>query len=172
MENKEPRTFQDVRVFAGDNFYPAADANYRNLVWENIGLSGVVKKNTEIGTIPSWGPQFRVSFEMMIKSFVGGKWANVLSFKGNGATSNCCKPGDRVPAVFIKTNRNKKKYLVFSNSINGNGKYSYKYENVKLNKWYKITIEQIMENGTVRIVVLENKYVNKLFLTDLFHCHN
>ena len=108
---------------------------------------------------------------MMIKSFTGGKWANVLSFKGNGAKSPCCKPGDRVPAVFIKTNRNKKKFLVFSYPVNGNGHYVYKY-NVELNKWYKITIEQIMENGKVRIVVLENKYVNKLFLTGLFHCHN
>ena len=31
-------TFNNVRVFAGDNFSPAADASYRNLVWENIPI--------------------------------------------------------------------------------------------------------------------------------------
>ena len=45
MENKDPKTFQDVKVFAGNNFVSAADVTYRNLVWENIGLSGVIKKN-------------------------------------------------------------------------------------------------------------------------------
>ena len=33
MENTEPRVFEDVKVFAGDG-YPAADAIYKNLVWE------------------------------------------------------------------------------------------------------------------------------------------
>ena len=33
VENTEPRTFQDVKVFAGDG-HAAADARYKNLVWE------------------------------------------------------------------------------------------------------------------------------------------
>ena len=33
-ENTDPRTFRDVKVFASDNFHPAADARYKNLVWE------------------------------------------------------------------------------------------------------------------------------------------
>ena len=36
VENKDPKTFEDVKVFAGNNFMPAADASYRNLVWENL----------------------------------------------------------------------------------------------------------------------------------------
>ena len=80
-------TFQDVRIFAGDKFYPAADASYRNLIWENISLSGVVKKNTAIATIPSWGPQFRISFDLKINSLASGNrggWASVISFKKDG----------------------------------------------------------------------------------------
>ena len=30
------RTFNGVKVFAGDNLWPAADASYRNLLWENL----------------------------------------------------------------------------------------------------------------------------------------
>ena len=31
-----PGTFNNVKVFAGDNFYAAADASFKNLVWENL----------------------------------------------------------------------------------------------------------------------------------------
>ena len=171
-------TFQDVKVFAGEEFLPAADVAYNNLTWDivseeneeeenevvqkteegikeenegkNEGLSGVVEKDNEIGTIESWGPHFRVSFEMIIKSFVGAKWTNILSFKGNGATSHCCQLGDRAPAIFLQ---NKEKYLLFSHSVNGNGNYAYTYRGLQLNKWYKITVEQIKEirDGKVRV---------------------
>ena len=184
-------TFQDVKVFAGDKFLPAADVAYNNLTWDitatlseasstsdgpggiqstatpregsstsegpggiqstattSEGLSGVVEKDNEIGTIESWGPHFRVSFEMIIKSFVGAKWTNILSFKGNGATSECCQPGDRAPAVFLQEH---KKLLVFSNTVNGNGGYAFHWnKKVELNKWYKIIIEQISINGKVK----------------------
>ena len=35
VENTNPQSFEDVKVFAGDNFYPASDATYKNLVWES-----------------------------------------------------------------------------------------------------------------------------------------
>ena len=28
--------YNDVKVFAGDNVFPAANASYKNLVWENL----------------------------------------------------------------------------------------------------------------------------------------
>ena len=34
VENKDARAFKDVKVFAGDNFYPPADASYTNLNFE------------------------------------------------------------------------------------------------------------------------------------------
>jgi len=40
VENTNPRTFEDVKVFAGDNFYPAPDASYKNVHWENIESAG------------------------------------------------------------------------------------------------------------------------------------
>ena len=43
VENKEPRSFQDVTVLAGNRFFTAADASYRNLTWD-IGDSA---KNLE-----------------------------------------------------------------------------------------------------------------------------
>ena len=36
VENKTPKTFRSVQVSVGDNFNPAADAKYRNLVWKSL----------------------------------------------------------------------------------------------------------------------------------------
>ena len=35
VENTDARTFKDVGVFAGDNFYPPTDGSYSNLIWES-----------------------------------------------------------------------------------------------------------------------------------------
>ena len=35
-ENKDPRIFPDVKVFAGDKFLPPADVAYRNLTWSAL----------------------------------------------------------------------------------------------------------------------------------------
>ena len=42
QEKTENLTFDDVKVFAGDNFYPAADASYKNLIWENLPVPDVM----------------------------------------------------------------------------------------------------------------------------------
>ena len=36
QENTNAQSFDDVEVFAGDSFYPAADASYKNLIWKNL----------------------------------------------------------------------------------------------------------------------------------------
>ena len=43
VENKQPRTFSNVKVFTSHSAYPA-DANYRNLVYETLPDFGTVKK--------------------------------------------------------------------------------------------------------------------------------
>ena len=36
VKNSDPRTFDDVKVYAGDRFHPEADAEYMNLKWINM----------------------------------------------------------------------------------------------------------------------------------------
>ena len=36
LENFDPRSFEDVRVYAGDSFNDPANARYKNLQYENI----------------------------------------------------------------------------------------------------------------------------------------
>ena len=41
VKNSDPRTFRDVKVFAGDRFHQEADAEFMNLVWEN--MKGIIE---------------------------------------------------------------------------------------------------------------------------------
>ena len=112
------------------------------------GHAGDIEENKEIGTIDSWGPLFRVSFDLIIHSYVRGKgrkgWTTVFSFKGNGGKRHCCKHGDRVPEIALDKNGG----LRISNSVSGNAKYSF-ISKVGLNKWYSIIIEQKSNHGKV-----------------------
>ena len=36
VENRDPRTFENVQIFAGDHFYNPASATYKNLKYENL----------------------------------------------------------------------------------------------------------------------------------------
>ena len=106
----------------------------------------MVKKNTKIGTIGSWGPQFRVSFELKISSVSGSIWRSILVFKSDGGTSDREKLGDRIPGIFLFP---KEKFLLFS-SPNKN-EDGLEFKPIKFNKWYIINIEQKMENNEVGV---------------------
>ena len=85
-----------------------------------------MKKNKEIGKINgTWGPFFRISFDLIIHSFVKGKgkqgWSSVLAF-------------DKKPSVDL--NKNGELRIFFQQR-----KYSFVL-NVDLNRWYDISIEQ------------------------------
>ena len=107
-----------------------------------------IEENKEIGTIDIWGPMFRVSFDLIIHSYVRGKgrkgWTSVFSFKGNGGKRHCCKHGDRVPEIALDKNGG----LRISNSVSGNAKYSF-ISKVRLKKWHSIIIEQAPTYGKV-----------------------
>ena len=122
-----------------------------------LGLSGDVRKNNLIGTISSWGPLFRVSFDLKINSLVRGDgwgWSNVLVFKGNGASRNSGKHGDRIPGVWM--HRSTRYGLLFTNSVNGKPNFYFNNHAIKLNKWYKIVIEQKSVNGKVSQLYIES----------------
>ena len=132
-----------MKIFAGDQFYRPADASYKNLFWENLP-----HEYTQIGTIDSWGPFFRVSFDLIIHSHNNdGEHFGVLAFRGNGGTSDCCENGDRIPFITVVSS-NQELLLSFANSVNKNGNYWFNH-NIKLETWYNIIIEQDQTNRMV-----------------------
>ena len=115
-------------------------------------MQGDVKRNKEIGAINgTWGPFFRVSFDLIIHSYVKGKgkqgWSSVLAFEKkrfdnccNKAVKDCCE--NKVPAVAI--NKNGELRIFFRQR-----KYKF-ISKVNLGKWYNISIEQKPTNKKVR----------------------
>ena len=79
-----------------------------------------VEKNNLIGSIPSWGPSFKISFELKVLSFANCYpmgMANYLTF--TATDSDCCNIGDRIPAFFT----NNGGFLQLATQINNNGNH-------------------------------------------------
>ena len=100
---------------------------------------GDVKKDKEIGSINgTWGPFFRISFDLIIHSYVKGKgkqgWSSVLAF-------------DKKPSIDL--NKNGKLRFFFLKR-----KYSFSSNKAfRQNKWYNISIEQKAFNEKVRKIL-------------------
>ena len=91
-------------------------------------------RNKKIGAINgTWGPFFRISFDLLIHSYVKGKgkqgWSSVLAF-------------DKKPSIDL--NKNGELRFFFEQR-----KYNF-ISNVDLNKWYVISIEQRPNDERVR----------------------
>ena len=93
-----------------------------------------------VGTIPTWGPAFKVEFALYINSFDGvnlknGKFAELIRFTSRDG--NCCAVGNRVPAIF--TDRGG--FIQVATQIGNAGN---KWRNVKLNEkiWYGLELIQ------------------------------
>ena len=141
-------------MFAGDDFKQAADASYRNFkASPRFPIWSKVRRNNQIGTIDSWGPFFRISFDLIIHSFSRDLTklgeSSLLAFRGNGATCDKCKIGDRVPAFFLD---NLFRLIMFSNTVD-NLDHNFNFE-VKKNQWYNIVIEQNSVNRKVMIIIM------------------
>ena len=119
------------------------------------GLSGKVKKNNEIGALESWGPQFRVSFDLKINRHVTGDkkwgWSEVLAFSADGKTKGSKgnllvnnKMGERIPAIFIHR-QHKPWGMYIANNVNKNRDYHFRYTNYTEKKWHRFEISQLRE---------------------------
>ena len=69
------------------------------------------RKNLLLGMIPDWGPNFIITFETKIVSFVSH--GDLLHFTSSGRA--CCNEGDRVPVVLTVNKR-----LQVKSFFNGN----------------------------------------------------
>ena len=118
-----------------------------------------MKRNNLLETIDSWGPLFKVTFDLMIHSKLSSSWSSILSFKGNGGLTDYVKYGDRAPAIFY----NKRGFLHICNALNGNRNYC-RNKMVDLNKWYRIEVEQVSMEGKVR----SRKFKNTINIVLIF----
>ena len=130
-------------MFAGDKSKPPADASYKNLLWEsfhvnhNFNIRTKILRDKEIGTIESWGPFFRVSFDLIIHSLLEDEWSSVLAFLDGT---------ERTPIAIPVINLHRSGFLKFLNINFWPLTFDF---NIKLNIWYNVMIEQKTFNGKV-----------------------
>ena len=115
-----------------------------------------MKKNNLLQTIDSWGPFFKVTFDLMVHSKPTSHWSGLLAFKGNGGSSNVAKYGDRAPAIFY----NQQGHLHFTNAVSGKVNYAFN-KAINLGKWYRIEIEQASSNGKVGSIMFNKSNTKK-----------
>ena len=105
----------------------------------HYSFQGDVKRVNKIGSINgTWGPFFRIIFDLIIHSYVKGKgkqgWSSVLAF-------------DKKPSIDL--NKNGKLRFFFLKR-----KYSFSSNKAfRQNKWYNISIEQKAFNEKVRKIL-------------------
>ena len=115
-----------------------------------LGLTGDVQKNNLVRTIKTWGPLFWISFDLIFNSKpTSENDYNILAFKGNGATNDCCNIGDRVPYIVYYPSE-KPERLHFASAVGANGNWASDHSlTVEINKKYNFVIEQKSVNNKV-----------------------
>ena len=106
-----------------------------------------VKDGRLIGIVPSWGPTFKINFELKILSFANcnpDKMANYLTF--TASDNDCCGIGDRIPAFFTNSGG----FLQLAMQINQNGNNIARSPKLDENVWYKVEVEQSLQGYEVR----------------------
>ena len=95
------------------------------------------------GTIENWGPLFKISFDLIFNSKPTSEQDyNIVAFKGNGARSDCCNIGDRVPYLSYHPSETTER-LTFASAVGASGNWaSEDYLTVEINKKYNFVIEQ------------------------------
>ena len=108
-----------------------------------------IKANQLVTILPTWGKHFSLSFEMLVQSFhPTSTWTEFLRFTSD--ENDCCKPGDRIPALFVN---NKKKTIYPTSQVGSNGDYWF-HRSIEAGTWIKVEINQYPENGKTMYEVL------------------
>ena len=117
----------------------------RSFFYDLIGLKHIfldidIRENNLLRTIPSLGPEYRISLEVFVNSFTvpnmqDGYYADILHFTSTDGT--CCNVGGRIPSIFTK----KGNKISVCTQIGTNGNYYNSFDFVK-EKWIKLEIQQ------------------------------
>ena len=94
-----------------------------------------VSKNNKALEYKEWGPIFSITMDVKIDSW-GSGWTSL--FRVTNTDGNCCKNGQRYPAVFMNDN----KYLHVTTSLNNNGNRHWNLRHIPVDKVFKLAISQ------------------------------
>ena len=98
-----------------------------------------ITRNKELASLQYWGPGYKVSFDLTIRSYpTSSDWAGILRLTTG---SDCCNIGDRIP--LFKLFRDSQ--LVILNAVNDQGNHQSRF-NLNTNQEYSIELSQTKES--------------------------
>ena len=171
IENNQPQTFENVKIWAGDPWVDVQEGVIRNLKvmggieettaegsWEkifNFAEEQKLKKNTHISTIKEMAKEWKLSFEVKPHSYHSTISGSVLHMTiggwGSGPASNY---GDRTPAIWL----HRTKGLLVSSAINRRTWFSKWIKNIlPIGQSTKIEVHQVLKDWKFMFEVLINE---------------
>ena len=113
--------------------------------------SSPISQGNLVTTLPTWGPSYRITFELYINSFDGANLKNrrlAELLRLTTTDGNCCRIGDRIPAIFT----DKRGFIQVATQI---GTHNNKLKNVNLKEktWYRLDLMQYAWNSKVRVAI-------------------
>ena len=123
-----------------------------------------IKRNQLLTVLPVWGPGYKINVDLRIISFTSD-WGSILRFTADAAEGNCCKLGQRIPALWTKKNSNEK--LVLFTNIDGDGNRVFEIGNFQHGLWYNFSINQLKQEVTY-IVIVSLKLKTQFVFTTTF----
>ena len=115
-----------------------------------------ISRNKELASLEHWGPEYKVSFDLTIRSYpTSSDWAGILRLT-TGA--DCCDIGDRIP--LFKLFRDNQ--LVILNAVNDQGNHQSRF-NLNTNQEYSIELSQTLTDNQVLCLKFDNDKEGRLF---------
>ncbi|XP_065680531.1 uncharacterized protein LOC101236628 [Hydra vulgaris] len=146
IQNTDPRSFKNVKVYSADPWYEAQPASIKDLrIFSGNNEQIIEDKETLLSrgnlaaVIPRLEKSYRIFFDVKPNSFSQG-WRNVIHFTCGSDSSNY---GDRVPGVWFHESGDGSLYI--ASHINGNLDGGFTTMPVPLNEWSHIEISQQLE---------------------------
>ena len=103
------------------------------------GDDTIVRKNNLIGTAEHWGPEFKITVDIKINSFLKQSTKVLEIFRFASVEGNCCEIGQRLPALFSWFKNNT---FHLTSNIGTKGNTWFDLPGFQEKKWYNFKIVQ------------------------------
>lgn len=152
VENKHPEVYRNVIVYKSDPWYSAANAIIKNFNYYSIPSFPTVdllQRSSLVDTLPKWYTQWRITFDIKPLKKTAG-YSNIAHFTIDG---DCCKKGDRIPAISFLPNS----FRLYITQINEQGTFQYKQTtDLPDYKFSSVRVEQTKNKGKFYFSVFIN----------------
>ena len=99
-----------------------------------------VKENNLLESVlPNWGPEYKVEVDIKFSDWTS-KWGSVFRF--SGVDGDCCKIGQRIPAMWTRQGSNDQLYIATNIDEDGDRVFHDQLGRFEKGRWHHFIISQ------------------------------